>query len=432
MQNKSNLSARFNIQKTNTNIEHKPLRFSENITKIAEIKEKEKEIEIAEVSTEDILSDLKRSLLEKIDMTPVWFEYSKNRQKELVKSFVEHKIAADHLQIADIDKDVITDNLYESISNFGEIQYLIDNEKVSEVMINATKSVYINIDNKILNTEIKLTEKQLSFIKNTISSQCGCEDFNGIKTLKTDKYQITIIGTDVSNSGLNITIKKVEEIQPETLIKNGFLTAEVFNWIAQLADNGKNIIISGPSNSGKTTFVDMLLKTALKNKRIYLIENKPEINTELNSMVKFLPNKTNYNDLLSFIHKIEPESFVCDQNSINDLYSDISGKLVTLKADSIEDTLKAIMSSYIKNGMPEKFAKTKALKDYDYIIQLEKTDVPRVLSVVELTPAKTMPQSLKSVIKYINGKYEIKFEEEIPPKRVLKKSNGAISSRIKK
>ena len=198
MSNQNKLSSRF--KKLEISTEPKKI-------KIPQLKA----IEIAEPPMVAIESDFKKALLEKIETIPVWFEYSKNRRRELVKNFVENKVAVENVQISDIDKELLIDNLSVAIADFGAIQYLIDNEKVAAVIVNGTKSVHIEIGGKILNTETKLDEKQLQFLIKTIGAMTECNDFNGIKNLSVDGYSICVVGDDICETGMNITIRKKQE-----------------------------------------------------------------------------------------------------------------------------------------------------------------------------------------------------------------------------
>ena len=156
MSEKDNISSRFKLKKENKiNVsKEKPLKFTDDIINAVSVQENQPAVK--PVTSFDIQDSFKIALLEKIETIPVWFEYSEDKHKELVKSFVQNKIAKDRVLISDIDKDLLLDSLLSSISGFGTVQYLLDNSKVDSVTINGTEAVYIEIDGKILDTEIKL------------------------------------------------------------------------------------------------------------------------------------------------------------------------------------------------------------------------------------------------------------------------------------
>ena len=386
----------------------------------------------------DVEADFKRALLEKIDTIPVWFEYTKNRQKELIKSFVENKIVYDNINLTALDRDVLIDNLYASITDFGAIQYLLDNEKVNAVYVNGQKSVYIEIDGKILNTETKLSEKQINFLLHTLKVISGHEKFERITSFKTDSYSVKIINPDICEDGVNIVIRKLFSFDKETLLKNKMMTAEIFDFLVSIVDFKKNIVIAGGINSGKSVLTDVLVDSALKGNRTYLIEDDDEILANFDTLVKFKCKKDSeeYKNITSDIMKSLPDYVVTDVNSANALFSEAKGYICTLRASTLEFALKELIVMYMADGTPEKYAKTKALTNFDYIVMLDRTPQGTIVlnSIVELTNAKTMQLSLKTVAKLSGDSYVTEIPQPITSMRAeaLISKNKPSKSRFRK
>lgn len=377
-----------------------------------------KAIEIAEPPISALEDDFKKVLLEKIETIPVWFEYSKNRRRELVKNFVDNKIVEDNLQISDIDKELLIDNLAVSITDFGAIQYLIDNDKVSAVIVNGIKSIHIEIAGKILNTETKLDEKQLKFLINTIGAMTECENFRGIQKFSVDGYSIYVVGSDVCESGVNISIRKKQEFDSKKLIKNGVLTKEIFDFLVNAIDMKKNIIISGCINSGKTTLMDALLKSSMKDKRAFVIEKEPQLSVDFDTMTKF---KNSNHDLVSYILKSTPDCLVSDLNYIEPEFIDMNGLVSTVRANSFDAAFQNLVGMCVISGLPEKYAKAKVLSNFDYVVQMDRLSdgSVKVISIMELVPAKTMQNSIKTVAKYVDGKYVSEIPQPFTAMRSL-------------
>ena len=97
----------------------------------------------------DFEAELKKALLEKIDSIPVWFEYTADKQKELIKSFVENKLSSEAIKLADNEKDDLIEKLFTSIMGFGPLDYLIVQENVDAIYVNSVNSVHIEINGKI-------------------------------------------------------------------------------------------------------------------------------------------------------------------------------------------------------------------------------------------------------------------------------------------
>ena len=387
----------------------------------------------------DFEAELKKALLEKIDSIPVWFEYTADRQKDLIKSFVENKLISESIKLADNEKDDLIEKLFTSIMGFGPLDYLIVQENVDAIYVNGINSVHIEINGKILNTEMKLNEKQINFILSNISSMSGVkfDDSKNIWNCKVNNLVITIIMPKICQSGYNITIRKSCDFDIDKLIHNDMASKEIIDFIVLMVNSKKNIVISGDINSGKTTFLDVLLKTTLKDKRAILLENASTISADFNTLMKFSIDKhlDDYYLLLSNILKMSPEYILSDLNFVIPELSDIKGNISTLRASSIDNALSKLISSVISaDNISEKYAKAKVLTNFDYIVQINRMSdgVRRITSVVELTPARTAALSVKVIAKYEDGGYVTEIPQPLTSIRAesLLSEAGSMSSRF--
>ncbi len=352
---------------------------------IKQIETKEDDFQIDEnASAVDLKEVFKNILFEKIEKIPVWFEYTKDRQKELIRNFVDAKILEDNLEISDIDKDILLDELCNSVSDFGVLQPLLDNNEVNAVFINGTDNVYIEIKNKILNTEIKLSESQLKFIVSSIFTQKSTDFVN---TIKKGKFIITRAGN------YNLSIRKT----PNLDIVKEKIPNTLFKLLCSLIEKRKNIVIAGGINSGKTVLLDVLLKFVLNGKRCFLLENNSVISSEFDGLVKFCANSDNYSQLIEFILKSLPEYVISDLNTPDTEILRIKGGICTMRANSVNDVLQTVIGYYIKSGLPEKFAKIKTLENIDNIVLLNDG-----AEVFEISHARTSADSVKSIAKFKN------------------------------
>lgn len=419
MNEKSKLSSRFKKAETDESIViERPEKFT-----------LENDAAIEENFSENIENkkDLKQELFEKIDSVPVWFDYSENEQKKLIKSFVSKKVTD-----SSADKNDIAEKLYSEINGFGALDYLLAQENVNAVFVNGTNSVHIEISGKILNTEIKLSEKELSFLTNNLLNKANIKSDNPILNFKLENLIITVIMPEISKTGINISIRKQISLDAETLIKTGMMNAEVFEFILSAINLKKNIIISGDINTGKTAFLNVLLDSAVKNRRSVLLEDNSYISCESDTLMKFSADKNlaNFNKLVSNILKMAPEYIVTDLNEPIVEISEACGVISTLRAASVESAVSKLVSKFISvENLPEKIAKTNVLKNYDYIIQITKSadGSSKVSSIVELTPARTAALSVKIIAKLVDNDYITEFPQPLTSMRA-----GSISSRFSK
>lgn len=444
----SKLSNRFKNNEKDDIVKEKPKKFvfsksqinSQNVDNELNRENSVVEEQVPEKTLDiDFETELKKSLLEKIDAIPVWFEYTADKQKDLIKSFVENKLTSEAIKLSDNEKDDLIEKLFTSIMGFGPLDYLIAQDNVDAIYVNGINSVHIEINSKILNTEMKLNEKQINFILSNISSTSGVKFDNSknIWTCRVNNLLITIIMPNISQSGYNITIRKSCDFDKDKLIQNNTMSKEIFDFILVMINSKKNIVISGDINSGKSTLLEVFLKSALEDKRAILLENFPSISTDFNTLMKFSIDKhsDDYYLLLSNILKMTPEYIFSDLNFVIPELSDIKGNISTLRASSVEDALSKLISSVISvDNIPEKYAKAKVLTNIDYIIQINRMNdgVRRVTSVVELTPARTAALSVKVIAKYEDDGYVTEIPQPLTSIRAesLLSEAGSMSSRF--
>lgn len=368
-------------------------------------------------------AEYKKALLQKIETIPVWFDYSAEKQKELILSFITNKLSSENKDLSEDNKINLADKLFSAVMGFGPLDYLIAQENVSAVFVNGLNSVHIEIAGRILNTEMKLNQSQLDFVlKNTANLSENKPDINSyIWNCKLNDMLISVILPPVADNGANITIRKQSDnyIDAKYLIEKGFINKDIFDFLVAVWGSKKNIIISGDTYSGKTCLADTLLKYAMLAKRGILLEEFPQMLSKSENLMKFnfssLKSRYDFEVLFSNLLRMQSEYMVIDFN--NPYYfapcasaiSENQGTVLTMRSSSVDNTISKFISVYMaEEKYSEKLAKSKFLSTFDYIVQINKCPdgVRRITSVVELSPAKTSALSLKVIAKWDDNHFE--------------------------
>lgn len=218
-----------------------------------------------------IEDDIKQALIEKIDAIPVWTDYSEEKQKELINSFVDKKLFDENFSMQAEDKQKLIDELYSTISGLGPLDYLVAQENVEAIFVNGTNSVHIEIDGKILNTEMALNEKQLGCVVGNISklSKVIINESKNIWNVRIDNLLISLVMPKISISGVNIFIRKLKNADRDFIIDSSMMSKEVFDFLLYIIDEKKNIVLSGDINSGKTTLLEALINSAIMIRELF-------------------------------------------------------------------------------------------------------------------------------------------------------------------
>ena len=152
------------------------------------------------------------------------------------------------------------------------------------------------------------------------------------------------------------------------------------------------------------------MDTILSDIRTALIAKNIGDFQDCSNLMKFEVRNIHNNDLIEDVIKMLPEYIVMDLNSLNTQICGLLANISTIRAVSCDAAFSKLVSELIsKEGLSEKFAKIQVLKNYDYIIHIGKdeTGCNKILSISELIPAKTLSNSIKTVVQNRNGYYEI-------------------------
>lgn len=105
-------------------------------------------------------NNLAEDLLEKVNSVPYWNEYTFDEQRKMVRYFVKNSDVE--------DKKAAFEFLLPCVTGFGELQKLLNNEKVSAVLVNEDMSVHIEIDENVFDTEMILSRNMFQYVLNYV------------------------------------------------------------------------------------------------------------------------------------------------------------------------------------------------------------------------------------------------------------------------
>ena len=179
--------------------------------------------------------------------------------------------------------------LYNSFRKLDILQELLDDRAVTEVMINGSKDIFVECNNRMqrwngtFESEDKLEDiiqQIVSRINRRVNTASPIVDAR-----LADGSRVHIVLPPVALNGPTVTIRKFPEpIGIEQMIRNGTITREAAEWLAELVRCGYNLYISGGTSSGKTTFLNALSGYIPADERVITIEDSAEL------QIRHIPN----------------------------------------------------------------------------------------------------------------------------------------------
>lgn len=174
------------------------------------------------------------------------------------------------------------------------IQRFLEDDEVSEIMINPGNRVFIERNGTMseITEQVDFTRFDLSFTALTIARLVG-ENIDETRPLLDarlpDGSRIAIAVPPVSVDGATMTIRKFRSrrFTLDELVSAGSMPPEIADFLSAAVHNRSTILISGGTGSGKTTLLNALIDYIDPSERLGVIEDTPELQLSRPNIFRF-------------------------------------------------------------------------------------------------------------------------------------------------
>lgn len=173
--------------------------------------------------------------------------------------------------------------LFNSLRRLDVLQELLDDDEVTEIMVNGTEGIFV--ERKGLITKWKknfFSSGKLEDLVQQIAGRCNriVNESVPIADARLEGgARVSIVLSPVALNGPVITIRRFpnQPVTMQQLVNWGAVTPQAVGLLRKMVIAGYNIFISGGTGSGKTTFLNALSDYIPKGERIITIEDNAEL-----------------------------------------------------------------------------------------------------------------------------------------------------------
>ena len=211
-----------------------------------------------------------------------------NQLKETVNLLIEKR----KMTVSSAQRSEIVKALLDELKGLGPLQSLLENDHISDIMINGPSDIFIEIAGKVQKSEIQfVNEKQLNTIAKRIASVVGrrIDDSKPLCDARlADGSRVNIVIPPLAIDGTSVSIRKFKEqkIRLEHLVEFGAMSVEMAKVLSIASHCKCNILISGGTGSGKTTLLNALSGFIGDSERIVTIEDAAELQLQQPHIVR--------------------------------------------------------------------------------------------------------------------------------------------------
>lgn len=213
------------------------------------------------------------------------FDYSEEITEEDLYRRIDQAImqAAKESFLTLEKKEQLRRELYASIRGLDILEEILEEESITEIMINGAEDIFLEEGGKIRRWSRKFESRQkLEDIVQLIVAKANriVNEANPIVDARlSDGSRVHVILPPVALNGPIVTIRKFskEPFTMKRLVELGAISKDAAEFLKILVESKYNIFICGGTGSGKTTFLNALTEFIPKGERIITIEDAAEL-----------------------------------------------------------------------------------------------------------------------------------------------------------
>lgn len=307
-----------------------------------------------------LINNAQKKIIQKlIDLNVTPNSYNEAEIQKLINEF----------NVSDIEKSYLRHVVDNEVNGFGPLTDLINNDDISQIMVNGPHQVFVELDGKIIKDDNVgfLNREHIRQVLARLLEPLDkkLEDLEAaFKVELLNKMKLSVIMPPITKDGPVFTIRKNPNIKIdiEELLRLGTLTPYMARFLEAAVLAKLNIIICGTSGSGKTTLLNALSYLVDESERLIVIDNNNELNIKTPNVVMLesdtqLTNIT-VNDLVSYSLNLRPDRLIIGElkgketfQVMNALNTGIEGLITTMYAGSVSDALNRLETLILMDGI---------------------------------------------------------------------------------
>ena len=339
---------------------------------------------------QQLVNEIKRYVTENLPLSNM----SDEELEEKIEEIVAQRIGGRYCSIE--QRLSIIQQVYSSIRGFGLLDSIMNDDTITEVMINGPENVFIEQSGRLFKLDKQFeSQRRLEDVIQRIVALAGREvnQANPIcDTRLPDGSRVNVVLPPIALCGPTLTIRKFSKtpMTIEKLISYGSITQEIADMLELLVKAKYNIFIAGGTGSGKTTFLNALSNYIPKDERVITIEDSAELQiTGVENLVSLETRNANASgagqitirDLIKSSLRMRPERIVVGEvrggealDMLQAMNTGHDGSLSTGHANSTEDMLSRLETMVLQGaaGLPLEAIRQQIASAVDIIIHLSR------------------------------------------------------------
>ena len=345
-------------------------------------------------------------LVKELDSTRLAESIGSETARRGVEDAVEELLRQEEVNLPRTEVLALRREVADEIVGYGPIEPLLQDDSISEVMVNAPDMVFFERAGKLHRSDrefrdddhvMRVIEKIVSPLGRRVDESSPMVDAR-----LPDGSRVNAIIPPLAIHGPSLTIRKFakKRLTDQDLIRIGTLTPGMAEFLRGCVASKLNVLVSGGTGSGKTTFLNILSNYIPNDERIVTIEDPAELQIPQDNWVSLETRPANIEgrgqvaqrDLVKNALRMRPDRIIvgeCRGGEAFDMLQAMNtghdGSLTTIHANTPRDALSRIENMVLMANLdlPVRAIREQIASAIHLVIQLSRmTDGSRRITYV--------------------------------------------------
>src|SRR5215208_4458008 len=341
----------------------------------------------------DLKTRVQNKLLSELD--PSMDVTRTDEVRRTIQDLFEQILAEENIVLSRPERARLFEQIAAEILGLGPLQPLLEDDTITEIMVNGAKNIYIERKGKVHRVPVTFENNDhVMRIIDRIVAPLGRridESSPYVDARLPDGSRVNAVIPPISLVGPVLTIRKFSRnpITVEQLIQFGSVSQEAIQFLKACVESRLNVVISGGTGSGKTTLLNVLSGFIPSDERIITIENSAELQLRQEHVVTLESRPPNIEGrgeitirhLVVNALRMRPERIIVGEirdeaalDMLQAMNTGHDGSMTTLHSNGPRDTLARLETMVMMAGveLPHRAIREQIASAVDLIVHQER------------------------------------------------------------
>ncbi|MFO0903155.1 MAG: CpaF family protein [Pirellulales bacterium] len=344
---------------------------------------------------------------------------------EAVGQFVARVLAEEDLPLNEQERRRIGEELLEETLGVGPLAVLMLDPAVTDILVNRFDKVYVERFGRLEKTDVRFRDSEhLVRIIQRIAARVGRridESSPMVDARLADGSRVNATLPPVSLDGPTLSIRRFgrQRLRRDELLRLGMYSNEIVGFLELIVKARKNVLVSGGTGAGKSTFLGAMAEVIPAHERVVTIEDAAELILDQEHVVRMETRPANVEgrgriaarELVVNALRMRPDRIIVGEvrsaealDMLQAMNTGHDGGLTTIHSNSPRDALSRLETMVLMAGMelPSRAIREQMGSALHFIVHIRRFEdgVRRVEVVSEVSGVEGTTIQLQDIFRF--------------------------------